>query len=255
MHVLFATPTAGGIVKSCYAITLFKTVVAVRDAGGGAEFVTVDGSDISAARNYFANLLLRLPEFTHLLMIDSDMSVDGDVICRLLHCDKPVVGAAYPKRQIDLRAFAQAARNPELGLLDLTSFALEYTVWLEPGVVQVTEGMCRVERMPLGCAAIRRDAFEGLIAAGVVQLRPDHILQSLGLQGPCYDFFGQITCEDGDRLSEDYSFCERWRRIPGNEIWALVDGLVGHVGDMVYGAPYLNRLRQEDRILTSPVRS
>ena len=92
--------------------------------------------------------------------------------------------------------------------------------------------MCRVERLALGCTAIRRDAFEALVAAKVVQLRPDRVLEGLGLEGPFYDFFGQIPRESGDRLSEAYSFCERWRSLPGNEIRALVDAPVGHVGDM-----------------------
>jgi len=241
---MIATPTAGGIVKTCYAVTLFRALAAIRDSGWRAEFVTLDGSDVSVARNCFANFFLRQPDFTHLLMIDSDMSLDGNVVCRLLRCDKPVVGAAYSKRQMDLQALVEAARNSDLPLGDLSALALQYTVQVRPETVQVTEGMCRVERIGLGCAVVRRDAFERMIAAGAVQLRPDRILQRLGLEGPFHDFFGQITLENGDRLSEDYSFCERWRSISGNEIWALVDDLIGHVGDMVYGAPYLSRLRQ-----------
>ena len=244
MRVMIATPTAGGSVKAHYAATLFKTLSAIRDAGWEAQFLSLDGSNIAAARNYFGNLLLRRPDFTHLLMVDSDMSFDGAVPCRLLRSDKPVVGAAYSKRNMDLRAFAEAARNPELALGDLAALALRYNVRLEPGRVEVRDGMCRADGMALGCSLIRRDALENLVAAGVVRLRPDRILDGLGLEGPVYDFFGEITLDDGDRLSEDYSFCKRWRSIPGSEIWVLVDALVGHVGDMVYGAPYLNRLRQ-----------
>jgi hypothetical protein len=43
-----------------------------------------------------------------------------------------------------------------------------------------------------------------------------------------------MNLEDGTRLSEDYSFCERWRSLAGNEIWAAVDEPIGHVGDMIY---------------------
>lgn len=246
MHVLFATPTAGGIVKAGYAHTLFKAAIAVRNAGWRADIVTVDGSDIVAARNFFANLLLHRPEFTHLMMIDSDMSFDGNVVCRLLRSDKPVVGAAYAKRRMDLKALTQAARDSELAPADLTAVVLDYNLQLEAGPVQVVDGMCCVQRLALGCTAIRRDAFESLIAAGtVVQLRPDGLLQSLGLDGPSYDFFSQVTQPDGEKLSEDYSFCERWRSVSGNEVWALIDVPIGHVGDMVYGAsaPYLTRLR------------
>jgi hypothetical protein len=248
MHVLFATPTAGGIVKSVYAATLFKAVRAVKDAGWKADFATFDGSCIAAARNYFANTLVRQPHFTHLVMVDSDMSFEGHIVCRLLRSDKPVAAGAYSKRRMDMGAFAEAARNPKLAPTDLAALALEYNlaVELEPGTrqVKVIDGMCRVDRIALGCAAIRREAFERLIAGKMVQLRPDRLLQRTDLKGPIYDFFGEITLEDGDRLSEDYSFCRRWRSVVGNEIWALVDESIGHVGDMVYGAPYVNRLLQ-----------
>jgi hypothetical protein len=248
MHVLIATPTAGGIVKALYATTLVKTVIALKDAGWGVDFLTVDSAYISRARNYFAHILLNKPHFTHLVMIDSDMSFEGQVICRLLRCNKPVVAAAYSQRQMDMMTFAQVARNSELKLADLTALALKYNLQpeLEAGArhLRVIDGMCRVNYIALGCAVIRRDAFESLIAAEMVRLRPDRFLQRSGLAGPFYDFFDEITLEDYDILSEDYSFCKRWRSIPGNEIWAVVDEPIGHVGDMVYGAPYLNRLVQ-----------
>jgi hypothetical protein len=66
----------------------------------------------------------------------------------------------------------------------------------------------------------------------------------MGLKGPFYDFFSEMNLEDGTRLGEDYSFCKRWRSLAGNEIWAAVDEPIGHVGDMIYGAPYLKRLLQ-----------
>ena len=68
--------------------------------------------------------------------------------------------------------------------------------------------------------------------------------ETIDFKGPFYDFFSEITLEDRTRLSEDYSFCKRWRSLAGNEIWAVVDERIGHVGAMVYGAPYLNRLVQ-----------
>src|SRR3954470_19870045 len=127
-HILIATPTAGGVVKTLYASTLIKAVLAVKDAGWSVDLATFDGSYVSTARNYFANVLLRQSHFTHLVMIDSDMSVEGHVIYRLIRCDKPVVAAAYSQRRMDLEAFAQAARNLELALDDLTALALKYNL-------------------------------------------------------------------------------------------------------------------------------
>jgi hypothetical protein len=183
---------------------------------------------------------------THLLMIDSDMSLGGNVVLRLLRSDKPVVGAVCPKPHMDLRSLVQSVRgsDPDLGPAHLGALVLDYDVQLQPGVVEVVDGMCRVERLALGCTAIRRDAFEALVAAKVVQLRPDRTLETLGMEGPFYDFFGQIARKNGERVSEADSFCELWHSFPGHEIWAVVDASVGRVGNMVYGAdsPFLNRL-------------
>jgi hypothetical protein len=245
-HVLVATPTAGGVVKSLYATTLVKVVLAVKDAGWDVDFTTFDGSYVSIARNYFANTLLAESQFTHLVMIDSDMSFDGHVVCRLIRCDKPVVAAAYSQRRMDLEAYARASRNPELTEADRFALAMKYTLQPEPEPgtrqVKVIDGMCRVNRIALGSSVIQRKAFETLIATGMARLLPDASAESIGLKGPCYDFFSEMTLEDGTRLSEDYSFCKRWRSLAGNEIWAAVDEPIGHVGDMIYGAPYLNRL-------------
>ena len=40
-HVLIATTTAGGVIKSYYANTLVKVVLAVKDASWDATFVTI----------------------------------------------------------------------------------------------------------------------------------------------------------------------------------------------------------------------
>jgi hypothetical protein len=247
-HVLIATPTAGGVVKSLYATTLVKAVLAVKDAGWDADFTTFDGSYVSIARNYFANTLLAQLQFTHLVMIDSDMSFDGHVICRLIRCGKPVVAAAYSQRRMDLEAYARSARNPELTAADSCALAMNYTLQPEPEPgtrqVKVIDGMCRVNRIALGCSVIQRKAFEALIATGMARLLPGDSSERMDLKGPFYDFFSEMTLEDGTRLSEDYSFCKRWRSLAENEIWAAVDEPIGHVGDMIYGAPYLNRLLQ-----------
>ena len=187
-HVLVATPTAGGVVKSLYATTLVKVVIAAKDAGWDADFMTFDGSYVSIARNYFANTLLAQSQFTHLVMIDSDMFFDGDVICRLIRCGKPVVTAAYSQRRMDLEAYAQAARNPELTAEDRFALAMKYTLQPEPEPgsrqVKVIDGMCRVNRISLGCSVIQRTTFEGLIATGMARLLPEGSWETIELRGP-----------------------------------------------------------------------
>ena len=187
-------------------------------------------------------------QFTHLVMIDSDISFEGHIICRLIRSGKPVVAAAYPGRQMNWQAFAVASRRPELSEANRFALALTYPLELtsEPGTpqVKVTDGMCRVNWIALGCSVIQRGAFESLIAAGTARSLPDDTADGNGFEAPFHHFFSEMTREDGALIGEDYSFCKRWHSMRGNEIWAVVDELIGHVGDMIYGAPFLNRLRE-----------
>jgi hypothetical protein len=245
VHALIGTPTAAGLVKSLYAHTLVKTVLALKDAGWSVDFELFDGCYVSVARNHFANLLLSKPHYTHLIMIDSDILFESHLVSRLIRSDKPVIAAAYAQRRMDMNTYVEMARDPELELNDIAALSLKYNILPEieeSRGVRLVDGMCRVDRVALGCSVIRRDVFESLIAEGVARPLPEHSWERGGLEGPFYNFFSEITLEHGARLSEDYSFCERWRGLPDREIWAVIDESIGHVGEMIYRAPYLNRL-------------
>jgi hypothetical protein len=64
-----------------------------------------------------------------------------------------------------------------------------------------------------------------------------------GLSGPLYGFFDQMGSVDGP-LSEDLAFCERWTSLCGGDVWALVDEKIGHIGQMEFSLPYIERLKQ-----------
>jgi hypothetical protein len=68
--------------------------------------------------------------------------------------------------------------------------------------------------------------------------------QVLGVRERVFQAFESLPDETGVHLSEDLSFCERWRRI-GGEIWACVDETITHVGRMAFEGRYLDRLTFE----------
>src|SRR4051794_21646494 len=147
-------------------------------------------------------------------MIDSDMVCEGQTICRMIRSEKPLIAAAYSKRSMDLEVFSRSGLDTDAALADRAALALEFNISPMTDVgtrrIRVTDGMCRVHYIALGCSVIRRDVFEGLIDSGIVRARPDYFLQRSGFDGPFFNFFDEIVRDDGDILSEDYSFCKRW---------------------------------------------
>lgn len=107
--------------------------------------------------------------------------------------------------------------------------------------INIRKGWCQVAGLGAGCLMIQRKVFETLLRSGRSRsIRNAHLAASFpGLK--LYDFFTCITREDGDKLSEDYSFCERALGA-GFDIWGLADEAVAHVGRQDFSARYIDFL-------------
>ena len=113
MRVMIATPTAGGTVMAAYAQTLAGATIALNEKGVDYRLLTVDGADVVISRNLLTHSFLSDAEATHILFIDSDMSIDIAVFRHFLTLDVPIVGAAYTERRMDLGAFPGVSRRPK----------------------------------------------------------------------------------------------------------------------------------------------
>ena len=58
---------------------------------------------------------------------------------------------------------------------------------------------------------------------------------------------------DGGRLSEDYSFCHRWRASCGGEVWANISHRVIHVGLHRFAGRYQDAMPRGPRIVVGDV--
>ncbi len=63
--------------------------------------------------------------------------------------------------------------------------------------------------------------------------------------------FSKMKTKDGRPLSEDYSFCERWKEC-GGEVWCGVDYPIGHIGSFTYGFHLYGKPTRELLGLTKP---
>ncbi|MEM7524529.1 MAG: hypothetical protein AAF360_12380 [Pseudomonadota bacterium] len=242
MNVLIATPTAGGTVTTAYAQTLTAATRAITAAGGDYRLATVDGADVVISRNLLAHYMLADPTATHVLFIDGDMSVEEAVIRRFLTLDAPIVGAAYPERRMDLSAFHDAMTE-QTDEPRARALASSYTVRMSPGRKRVRDNLIEVDGLGFGCVLIRRAVFDALVDRKIVSPFVSAKLRAGGFKTTIWDFFDEIQQDDGDWLSEDFSFCDRVRRLGDTPIIAYVGDGVGHIGAFNFNGPYVERLK------------
>lgn len=236
-------PCYRGAVTSQTAMALSGTLILLKDLGIGCEVSLVDSTEIAVARNMIATAAWRDPAVTHLLFIDDDMAFEPEAAVALLRRDKAIIGCVCPERRIDLvRLHAEAAEGKsfETALAAAQPFVVRFS---KGDKVEVKDGLCPMAGIGMALTLIQRRVLDSLVSGGHVQrwdvrAGADHLGNTFH-----YGFFDRIPNEhDNALLSEDYSFCERWRRFCQGEIFALTDQTIGHVGQMVYTGRWQDRL-------------
>jgi hypothetical protein len=247
-HVLICVPTMAGLMKSKTATTLVMLMKRLTRVGIEADYLNIDSSDITYARNLYARLVLESEQRDGLIFIDSDMQFRPALILKMLAHGGDVVGAAYPKRSIDLGRFAAASRglgdSPSQDEINrAVAGTYNYTVvpaWdrVRPEQLKVVKGFAKMAGVGMGCTVISRRALQAMIDGGVVERRKDIID---GVEQVGWGFFDPVKVGDVT-LSEDYSFCYRWSQMLGRDLWVNIDEPITHIGEFPHQARYIDRL-------------
>lgn len=246
-HILIAVPTMAGLMKAKTATTLVLLMRQLTRAGIEAEYLNVDSSDIVYARNLYAREVLNSKTLDGLLFVDSDMQFRPALVLKMLGLDAELVGVAYPKRALNLDQFSRVmaesgAFTPETKLKALAN-TYQYTVipsWetTKLGRLKVVRGFAKMAAVGMGCALISRTALQAMVDGKAVDRRKDIID---GAEHTSWGFFDCLKIGEIS-LSEDFSFCYRWTRLLGRDLWVCVDEPITHLGDFAYQARYMDRL-------------
>jgi hypothetical protein len=173
--------------------------------------------------------------------------------------DKEVIGGPYPKKTINWKNVAEAARkHPDLPVKDLEKLVGEYVFNVVKGTknFSVTEPL-EVMEIGTGYMMIKREVFDKMKEAyPTIHYKPDHVGQA-NFDGTRYiqayfdtviDTKDSIIGGGSDRyLSEDYMFCQMWRKIGGQIFlcpWMRTQhiGTYAFTGDMPAVANYTGKL-------------
>jgi len=254
-----ATPMYGGMAHGLYIKSSLDLQTTMSKYGIETKFSFLfNESLITRARNYLVDEFLR-SGFTHLLFIDSDIHYQPQDIIALMALDKDVIGGPYPKKSINWANVAQAARNhPDLDPKELETLVGEYVFNVVKGTsqFQVTDPL-EVLEIGTGHMMVKRQVFEKMQEAFPdIKYKPDHVGQA-NFDGSRYihayfdtviDTKDSITGGGSERyLSEDYMFCQMWRKIGGKIFlcpWMKTQhiGTYAFTGDMPKVAQYTGKL-------------
>ncbi len=235
-NVIVGTPCYGGMLTHVYVHSLMKLreYAAAHEIGIGL-WTAANDALVPRCRNAILAGFLDTASATHLMFIDADIGFDAEQMGRMLSFDEDVVAGMYPIKAVDwarvegsLGAHPTAASLREAGLhfvgVPCTGAGFEER-----------DGFVTGEYAGAGFMLIRRAAAERLIAAypqtkyRQAQSYPPKAYQSQNQ----YNLFDCIVAPDGTYLSEDFTFCHRWRAI-GGKVWLDTWGLLKHVGSYEY---------------------
>lgn len=227
-RILIATPCAHATVKMGTMTSVAYSALAFAGAGAQVTLISLAGVDLVFMRNYMAGLALR-DGYSHVFFVDSDMAFPASLALRLLQSRREVIGMVCPRRKLDLGRVIRIGReHPEAPTEAIVSMSQDYALRLVESAA-FTDGYARVAGVGMAITLIATSALQRMIdATAVTAQEPKTNIEDQSV--PLWSFFDPVPAERGGLLSEDFSFCKRWRDI-GGEVWALAAAGVEHIGD------------------------
>jgi len=201
----FLTPCYGGnITEVCFSSYLGFTIMAMQNGINFQIDTLSNESNVNRARNSCAAKFLS-GDCSHLMFVDADIQFNPQDIVKLINHDKDIVGGIYPQKTLPPKMVVNTLNNGE------------------------HEGdLIEVGTLGTGFMLIKRSVFEKMIEEGATPY-VDAIGLSPKENSNQYDFFQCTIDSNGRYLTEDWSFCRRWRQL-GGKIWADTTIGLTHVG-------------------------
>ena len=235
--LMIATPMYGGMCTGSFMVGVLQTINKMQSMGIQVYFVQMGNESlITRARNELTRIFLE-HNFTHLMFIDADIGFDGEAVAQLMVANKDIACGIYPKKEVDWNAVEKAvAEGKTTGLKDYSgAFVLNFDSTLGEKLHTDETGCVEVRHGGTGFMLIKRSVFDAL-SDKVPTYRPSTIKDANGnyLKPEVKEFFATSIDESGCLLSEDYHFCELWKK-NGGKIHANPFIKLEHVGTYVYG--------------------
>lgn len=173
-------------------------------------------ADVVRVRNRIVQYFLDQTEDTHLLFVDSDVEFHPNAVLGMLRAGKAMVACPYPRRSgVNWEAVKQGA---ELGAEPLESVAYQYSILgydVNTASIDEETYTTEVEGVGFGLVLLRREELKEFVESG----RPGGYIDSPWALRPTraaiINCFGLNCDTETGLMSEDFSFCAKWRGAGG----------------------------------------
>jgi hypothetical protein len=205
-HVVIAMPTYTGMIHNRTWVSILEGILTIASKGIKVTPLSEEGNAMIAhGRDVLCARFLDT-DATDLVFLDHDVTFQGEDLVKLVEHPVDIVAGIYPQR-----------RDPPNYSVRFIDGVKE--LWADPET-----GLLEVAGVPAGFLRITRDCLIKMTLAYPEKRFRDHHCPH-GFAHALWD-----NIHEGDLyFGEDYSFCERWRRI-GGKVWADPEIELGHIG-------------------------
>ena len=226
--IMFAVPMFGGMCHGDFAIGLMETITELTQLGYLVHIQAMfNESLITRARNNLAKRFMDDKKMDYLMFIDADVVFKPHDVLRLMLADRDFCGGVYPRKAINWDGLKAAIKADKDKPEDWSCSYVFKAVGMD-GNEADDDGMLEVTHAATGFLLLKRKVFELL-----QQHTPMYEDVVQGEKVSSYDYFRVGVGENGKYTSEDYWFCNEWRKI-GGKIYVNPYLRLGHIGTYTF---------------------
>jgi hypothetical protein len=262
--ILIATPAYGEMFYTPYVQSLYRLTRLMDHKKWASDFCSVSYSDIAESRNILLTYWYEKTDASHLLFIDADMGFEPQLISDMIAFDKPVVGVIYPKKTINLNRVSElthTGQSARQAIANSHDFVVRRPLrsFAQNGFVQVEgcgTGIFLIQRACINVMLQKMPELIDVEATKPIRRIPDIKIHTGEKTTDAFNRFIRAfdyIVVDRQRLTEDYSFCYRWRHYCGGEVWANGNYEIVHIGAHRFKARYNDAHGPRVRVVQLPI--
>jgi hypothetical protein len=252
VHLFVATPCYGGQVHQRYmqCVCLLMQYGAANGIRVAVELLGRE-SLITRGRNMLVSKFMD-SQATHLFFIDADTGFEIRQVLRMLEFDQDVVAGMYPLKLIDWNdeALARAQGGEPLDYAAIRFVGTPLEPMVRSG--DFVEG----SYAGTGFMLIKRNVIARMFEAypELKYSRAHNSNEGYASPNQYALFDAAIDPETREYLSEDYAFCQRWRKL-GGKVWLDTDSRLVHIGNHEFYANPKSRLAPVEEVAPTALRA